>query len=1149
MRNTKNVAKRVLSALLTLTMVLSMAAVPVFAASYDGAEFDEQASISGEDVATYAANPDAFVEDADSSDSDAYQTGMTVYVVTDNGAPSGKSYTAAKAYDESKVNAISQIDTTKTFNSYLVYNGTKLDGVLFIQDDAGAMWKTIVASMLNGKKIEGLVIPQTIPDVEASYNQKTFTADKVEEIAGLAPSEICVTDLLVYVMSIAHPEGAVFGTDEGVAYFDFGAEDYTSYLVYDGRVLTGILFVQNEMDDLWIVDALVLCDGMTVKGLDKKVIKAFDEKDVSGEVVQLLSMYPDLLPFDLSILVVNDIERVEDDIPQYVEGENGRVPFGRVFTVKEPYEEDFLTIDFETEHRSYICYDKNKDVAGILFVEKVDEPFEWLDEAVSLLGEKWTIKGIELPREYPEVLSMAITVKENATAESIQRAAYTALLREYKDYPIGAIDWSDVDFSVPGAAVATIIYENDEMASVIFMVTIEPVEEWNFAETVAEIKSTSEHNKNAEALLVYVNQDMIAKPVASDAYKAAMGTAETMEVPAFTWEHCDKEYTAKGDVVYTFEQIYKGIVFTRTLVVVAANYEVPDLKIDYSKNTVNTVLGMKWSLEEDVEIDKWYPCIEDMAILKDWVGETVYFVMAGTEQAGQSKIVKLDIPDYAEEPDCEPELIASSHSITITNLDDFDDVEFSLDGKTWIQPELDAEVLTFKDLKPDTEYTVYVRTCAWDGIALASKPVTNGIYTSEEVKTEFDLDYEEVEDELGSITLDISLIAELEDEVLLGALTESDFAKFSNVLSKYLRKYDDVEVVINIEQALESGVFADYDTVRMTIPYSVLANAIAKADTEVTYKNDMVVVALSQEVLEELNKKSDSINLTTAKVTEAPSSSTLKWIKEQLKAGSDVYHLIYRCDSTELVGCEVTLPVEDVNSNFGIVVTHVTSRGVQTEIEAEYDAKTGTVTFIYEDDGYYVITRSEKPSEPMNYYDVSITFWGYEGISYCYENGIMIGTDTNTFSPNNYVSKAQIITMLARLAGADVDKAVTSTGFADVSTDSWYAAAAKWAKDNGIVIASYFDGDAAVTRQEIAGLLYAYLTKVEKITVNSDSLYMAALYDDANLISAENQVAVRYTRLLGIMNGVGDNRFNPDGYVTRAQIATIAMRVDVLVNN
>lgn len=95
------------------------------------------------------------------------------------------------------------------------------------------------------------------------------------------------------------------------------------------------------------------------------------------------------------------------------------------------------------------------------------------------------------------------------------------------------------------------------------------------------------------------------------------------------------------------------------------------------------------------------------------------------------------------------------------------------------------------------------------------------------------------------------------------------------------------------------------------------------------------------------------------------------------------------------------------------------------------------------------------------YTDVAANAWYYNAVGYASANGLMSGTSATTFSPNTAMTRAMIVTVLARFAGVD-----TTTG------DTWYDAGQQWAVANGISDGTALDRD--ITRQELVTMLWRY---------------------------------------------------------------------------
>ena len=105
--------------------------------------------------------------------------------------------------------------------------------------------------------------------------------------------------------------------------------------------------------------------------------------------------------------------------------------------------------------------------------------------------------------------------------------------------------------------------------------------------------------------------------------------------------------------------------------------------------------------------------------------------------------------------------------------------------------------------------------------------------------------------------------------------------------------------------------------------------------------------------------------------------------------------------------------------------------------------------------------------------DVHESAYYAKAVSWAVEHGITYGTSDTMFSPDITCTRGQIVTFLARLAG--VKDTETESVFSDVKSTDYFAAAVKWAKDNGITMgttATTFSPNADCTRGQIVTFLY-----------------------------------------------------------------------------
>lgn len=108
--------------------------------------------------------------------------------------------------------------------------------------------------------------------------------------------------------------------------------------------------------------------------------------------------------------------------------------------------------------------------------------------------------------------------------------------------------------------------------------------------------------------------------------------------------------------------------------------------------------------------------------------------------------------------------------------------------------------------------------------------------------------------------------------------------------------------------------------------------------------------------------------------------------------------------------------------------------------------------------------------------DVDVTAWYHEYIDYIVERNVMQGVAESSFSPEKYVSRAQIVTMLSRLDDADVTSAIP-VFYQDVVSTEWYAPYINWASAEGIINGygnCLFGPNDELTREQFVTILYRY---------------------------------------------------------------------------
>ncbi len=174
--------------------------------------------------------------------------------------------------------------------------------------------------------------------------------------------------------------------------------------------------------------------------------------------------------------------------------------------------------------------------------------------------------------------------------------------------------------------------------------------------------------------------------------------------------------------------------------------------------------------------------------------------------------------------------------------------------------------------------------------------------------------------------------------------------------------------------------------------------------------------------------------------------------------------------------------------------------------------------------------------------------WDHGGIDYVLSHGMFNGTGKDTFSPNSFMTRAMLVTVLWRGCASPTGY---ENSFSDIPTGAWYAEAAAWGQASGIVKGlgeGRFGPDGLVTREQMATILYRLAGLAGYGTGRRAAL---SGFPDQGQVSEWARDAMSWAIAEGLITGsaVGNQTFLRPGYgSTRAQAATVLMRFSELYN-
>ena len=181
----------------------------------------------------------------------------------------------------------------------------------------------------------------------------------------------------------------------------------------------------------------------------------------------------------------------------------------------------------------------------------------------------------------------------------------------------------------------------------------------------------------------------------------------------------------------------------------------------------------------------------------------------------------------------------------------------------------------------------------------------------------------------------------------------------------------------------------------------------------------------------------------------------------------------------------------------------------------------------------------QPPDQQLRFPDIE-GHWAQSAIEEVAAKGIINGNEDGNFYPDKTVTRAEVTAMVVRTLG--LEEREYRDSFTDVSTAAWYADAVQTALDAGIISEDQeFRPDDQITREEMSKILV-----VMAETLNMVNELPQEYQADFSDMDAVSEWAIEYVNIAGytgLMTGMEDGSFRPQGNATRAETATVISRI------
>ncbi|WP_337101024.1 alpha-amylase family glycosyl hydrolase [Paenibacillus sp. YIM B09110] len=350
--------------------------------------------------------------------------------------------------------------------------------------------------------------------------------------------------------------------------------------------------------------------------------------------------------------------------------------------------------------------------------------------------------------------------------------------------------------------------------------------------------------------------------------------------------------------------------------------------------------------------------------------------------------------------------------------------------------------------------------------------------------------------------------------------------------------------------AVAAGEAAD-----VRIPAAMLEKArAAGVDLQLVYEGMTITIAAGTLSAAELNGAEYAVisRSLLEETAEARLKSAIAAKDSGYAAISEIYSfgvkLVNKAGETAYVngfGTDVQISITLSEEELALITNKLKTGVYYVKEDGALEFKGGTLTgsiltFSTDHFSEYVIMQYNK-----SFSDVK-EGWAKAYIELLAARHITSGVDGDRFDPKGTVTRGQFAALLGRALG--LKSAAAGGGkFSDMSDDTYYAGYVEELNKLGI-IEGYEDGsfkpDAVISREQLA----AMIIRAYNFVVGSASPAVSAgaagfKFKDINEASPYAVASIEAAYKLGIINGVGDERFAPNAAATREQVAKMLIEL------
>jgi len=196
-----------------------------------------------------------------------------------------------------------------------------------------------------------------------------------------------------------------------------------------------------------------------------------------------------------------------------------------------------------------------------------------------------------------------------------------------------------------------------------------------------------------------------------------------------------------------------------------------------------------------------------------------------------------------------------------------------------------------------------------------------------------------------------------------------------------------------------------------------------------------------------------------------------------------------------------------------------------------------------------LIIQYENAMKEIKFSDID-NHWAQKDIEFLAKMGIIQGKSVNKFDPQGKITRAEFTALVVRLFNLKSQSEV-NLSFTDMKSEDWSYEAIKAAYEHGIIegiSSSTFSPNGNITREEMVAMIIRIIEKQELLSGLNATNKDINIYGDKSSVSSWALDYMEQALNYGIINGRTENTLVPKDNTTRAEAASIIMRLYNILN-